>query len=269
MAKLLFVDDEPSHETLIKMRFRQEIKENEYDISFARNGDEALKIIDYKLPDLLLTDLKVPALQMNGFELIKTLKQKQIYLRTIVISAYAEMDNICESLKHDVLSFVPKPFEIAKLKTLIDLALQKSNKQISPIYQSLDAASTLDQSSSLTLSKSVKLLSMSQRVQLIKNTIETLGAKEIGELQETLPDFLATQVQIATERKTTLQILKEKQRSGEIPNDIPLDERFLRIIKRPIKSNGVEYGPYYYIIWRDDNGRSKSKCVGLRDPREI
>jgi len=263
MPKLLFMDDEKSHESLINICFRQEIKQHKYEISFARNGEEALKIIDENKPDLLLTDLKVPEKQMDGFELIRTIRAKQINLETIVVSAYSGLDNITESVKYDVLCFVPKPFELAGLKSLIDLSLKKKSD---PLL--LKEPKEEPTQKPLTLTKAARILPVEEKLQLINNIIETLPTQKLKQLQETLPDFLAAQIEVSIDRKRTVEILKEKQLQGKIPGYIPLDS-FLKIIKRPIKTNGVEYGPYYYIVWRDENGRSTSKCIGPQDPRSM
>lgn len=264
MTKLLFVDDEPKFEQIIRQRFRKEIKDHEYDIRFARNGDEALKIIDSDLPDLLLTDIKMPALQMDGFSLIKTLKHKNIYLKTIVISAYANMENYCEAIKENILFFIPKPFDIMGLKSLIDLAAAtKPLELVKPLdtLAPIPASSELD---SPSLAKLIKHLTLSQRTKLIETIIKTLSIKELKELQETLPELLLFQMQIVKEKKTNLEILQERQRRGEIPEEIPLEKGY-RISKKNIKTNGVEYGPYYYISWSED-GKTHFRCVGLNDP---
>ena len=74
---LLLVDDEP-----VNLRVLKQLLANDYQLIFARNGEEALKLAPSRQPNLILLDVMMPGL--TGFEVCRQLKQqentKQIHL---------------------------------------------------------------------------------------------------------------------------------------------------------------------------------------------
>ena len=92
-AKLLVVDDEPDLELLIRQKFRRQIRNDELQFVFARNGLEALqKLQDEPDIDLVLTDINMP--EMDGLTLLLRLSELNRLLKAVIISAYGDMENI-------------------------------------------------------------------------------------------------------------------------------------------------------------------------------
>ena len=61
LAKILVVDDEPDLQSLIRQKFRNKIKSNEYEFHFAENGAEALeKLNNDRTMDLILAVIDIP-----------------------------------------------------------------------------------------------------------------------------------------------------------------------------------------------------------------
>jgi len=125
-AKILAVDDEPDFEALLKQRFRRQVRSGEYAFRFARHGEEALTVLAED-PDieLLLLDINMPV--MDGLTLLSVLKQRQIAVRAIIVSAYGDMDNIRTAMNWGAFDFVTKPVDLSDLeitvrKTLDDIA---------------------------------------------------------------------------------------------------------------------------------------------------
>jgi YesN/AraC family two-component response regulator len=128
MAKtLLVVDDEVSFLEVVQLKFKKEIETKEYEILTASSGEEALKKIEedreHKI-DLLLTDLKMPAASIDGFKLIRILREQNICLKKLVISAYADQENFRMALKENVVDFLAKPINLLELKPLVEEILQ-------------------------------------------------------------------------------------------------------------------------------------------------
>ena len=65
---LLLVDDEP-----VNLRVLKQLLANDYQLIFARNGEEALKLAQTRQPNLILLDVMMPGL--TGFEVCRQLKQ--------------------------------------------------------------------------------------------------------------------------------------------------------------------------------------------------
>jgi phosphoserine phosphatase RsbU/P len=118
--KMLVVDDEPDLESLIRQRFRRKIREGEYDFVFAHNGLEALaKLLEHKDIGVILSDINMP--EMDGLTLLAKLNElKNPALRTVIVSAYGDMDNIRTAMNRGAYDFVTKPVDFTDLEMTIE-----------------------------------------------------------------------------------------------------------------------------------------------------
>jgi phosphoserine phosphatase RsbU/P len=126
MQTILSVDDELDMEMLITQKFRRQIRNNEYFFVFAHNGIEALKkLIEYPDISLILSDINMP--EMDGLTFLSNLKElKKPEIRTIMVSAYGDMENIRTAMNRGAFDFVTKPIsfedlEITMAKTLEEI----------------------------------------------------------------------------------------------------------------------------------------------------
>ncbi len=118
---ILIVDDEPDLELLIRQRFRRQIRERVYDFAFARDGREALTVIQTGGIDLVLSDINMPV--MDGLTLLSHLRDLRPRLGAVIVSAYGDMRNIRTAMNLGAFDFLTKPidfqdFEITVAKTL-------------------------------------------------------------------------------------------------------------------------------------------------------
>lgn len=102
------VDDEPDLDFLIQQRFRIQISMKQLRFHFARNGSQALEILE-KEPNisLMVTDLNMP--QMNGLELLLQTRIKFPKVTNVVISAYGDTKTIQEATAMGATHFLTKP----------------------------------------------------------------------------------------------------------------------------------------------------------------
>jgi adenylate cyclase len=116
--KILVVDDERLIQTLFNLRFKTEIQQNLYEFIFALNGLEALQKLEEN-PDvnLILTDLNMP--QMDGLTFMEQLKEKEIVIPTIVVSAYSDPQNYQKAKNLGALDFIVKPINFQALDSII------------------------------------------------------------------------------------------------------------------------------------------------------
>ncbi|WP_424689287.1 MAG: response regulator transcription factor [Halarcobacter ebronensis] len=119
--KLLFVEDE---DDLIEI-ISDTLDKLDTNYLTAKNGEEALKLVE-KNPDLsmIITDINMPV--MNGLEMIEELKQKDINLPIIVMSAHTELEYINKAKELGVNDYLLKPFDFIKFINLI-VSLDRSN----------------------------------------------------------------------------------------------------------------------------------------------
>ena len=122
-AKILAVDDEPDFELLIKQRFRQRIRKGDLAFRFARNGEEALAVLEEE-PDigLLLLDINMPV--MDGLTLLSELRARRSPARAVIVSAYGDMANIRTAMNRGAFDFVTKPIDLNDLEVTIDKTLE-------------------------------------------------------------------------------------------------------------------------------------------------
>jgi sigma-B regulation protein RsbU (phosphoserine phosphatase) len=124
-VKILVVDDEIDLEPLIRQKFRRQIREKTYDFVFAFNGLEALaKIIEYPEIGVVLSDINMP--EMDGLTLLAKLKElKNPGLKTVIVSAYGDMDNIRTAMNRGAYDFVTKPVNFEDLEITINKTLEE------------------------------------------------------------------------------------------------------------------------------------------------
>jgi len=113
-AKILVVDDEIDLQELMKRKFRREIRHGEFEFEFAGDGAEALeKIKTDPSIDLVVSDINMP--RMDGLTLLEHLGEFEDNIRTIIISAYGDMDNIRTAMNRGAFDFVTKPIDFHDL----------------------------------------------------------------------------------------------------------------------------------------------------------
>ncbi|MCI0471237.1 MAG: SpoIIE family protein phosphatase [Candidatus Aminicenantes bacterium] len=129
-TKILVVDDEPDMQLLIKKRFSDEIKRKEYEFDFALNGKDALEKIEKDdAIDLILLDINMPV--MDGLTFLSKLNEMdKPLLKTIIITAFGDMQNIRLAMNRGAFDFVTKPIDFEDLKRTIDKCCQYDRKYI-------------------------------------------------------------------------------------------------------------------------------------------
>lgn len=122
--KILIVDDEPDLEILINEKFRKKIKNKEYEFIYARNGREALEILN-KSPELelIFTDINMP--EMDGLTLLGKLKSLNRIHIAVVISAYGDMSNIRSAMNKGAADFITKPIDFDDLEATMKKIIEQ------------------------------------------------------------------------------------------------------------------------------------------------
>lgn len=122
-SKLLVVDDEVTVERLIRQRFRKEIQSGEYEFYFAFDGSEALDFLKQKADiDIVITDINMP--KMDGLTLLNHIQELNPITKTIMISAYGDLDNIRASMNRGAFDFVTKPIDFDDLRRTMSKTIQ-------------------------------------------------------------------------------------------------------------------------------------------------
>lgn len=126
MMKILVVDDEADVQPLFIQRFRKEIKNGDFDFSFALSGEDALVYLEKNHSEviLILSDINMPG--MTGIELLSRVRRSYEKPPPVVmmITAYGDEENHTQAMQNGANDFLTKPLDFAllkeKLKTLIN-----------------------------------------------------------------------------------------------------------------------------------------------------
>ena len=119
-ANVLVVDDEPANlQVLYKV-----LGEQEYDVSVASSGAEALEIVDQACPDLVLLDLMMPGI--DGLEVCRRLRAVEATrnLPVIILTASGEDQHVLEAFAVGATDYVVKPFRTDEVCARVEIQLQ-------------------------------------------------------------------------------------------------------------------------------------------------
>jgi class 3 adenylate cyclase/FixJ family two-component response regulator len=134
MTKILVADDEADLELLIKQRFRRQIRENKYQFVFALNGKEALELLQKsKDIDVVLSDINMP--EMDGLTLLGQLSEISPLIKTVIVSAYGDMENIRTAMNRGAFDFITKPVNFQDL----ELTIEKTIHHVTQLKETLQA----------------------------------------------------------------------------------------------------------------------------------
>lgn len=134
MAKILVADDEIDLETLIKQKFRKQIREEKYEFIFAVNGNDAImKLEQHPDVSIVLSDINMP--EMDGLTLLSKLNDTNPLLQTVMVSAYGDMDNIRSAMNKGAFDFVCKPVNFEDL----ELTIEKTIRHVAQLNETLQA----------------------------------------------------------------------------------------------------------------------------------
>ena len=152
--KILVVDDEPDFETLVRQKFRRKIRDSQYAFLFARDGQQALDLIERDPAiDIVMTDINMPV--MDGLSLLGRLNNLNRLLKIVIVSAYGDIHNIRTAMNRGAYDFLTKPidfqdFELTIEKTIQELVVRKegqqAREQLTALRHELSIATRIQQS---------------------------------------------------------------------------------------------------------------------------
>jgi signal transduction histidine kinase len=117
--KILIVDDTPTNLSIL-----EEILEEDYFISVAQSGLQALNITERFMPDLILLDVNMPGI--DGFETCRKLKSRKDTrnLPVIFITARAEPEDVIQGFKEGGVDYITKPFNHSEVLARVQTHLK-------------------------------------------------------------------------------------------------------------------------------------------------
>ncbi|MDR3626999.1 MAG: sigma-54 dependent transcriptional regulator [Ignavibacteriaceae bacterium] len=130
MKKILIIDDdELMRETLISY-----LANENYSIITAINGSQGIEIIKKEKPDIVFSDIRMP--NIDGLELLKTIKESNYHIPFLLMTAYDDMDSTIRAMQLGAYDYLEKPIEKGKFIFLVKRALE--TKELSDRLEVID-----------------------------------------------------------------------------------------------------------------------------------
>jgi len=116
---LLIVDDEKDIIDILTAAFKAE----DTIIGTAGNGEEAVTYIKNNHVDIVIADIMMP--KLNGIQMFYEIRKLDPFIQIIMITGYPSIQRIVEMLEAGACDFVIKPFNIEKLKVIVQEAFTR------------------------------------------------------------------------------------------------------------------------------------------------
>ncbi|BBA69538.1 nitrogen fixation sigma-54 dependent transcriptional regulator GnfM [Geobacter sulfurreducens] len=118
LNRILVADDEESMRWVLSKALRKK----GFTVDLARDGEEALRLIQSNEYDLAILDIKMPG--FTGLELLDKVRELKHDLLMVIMTAEASMKNAVEAMKRGAYDYITKPFDL----DVIDAIIEKVNK---------------------------------------------------------------------------------------------------------------------------------------------
>ena len=128
------VDDDSS----IRWVLTRTLRSGGYQVVDFENAEAVLKALDKNVPDVLMTDIRMPG--MSGLELSKIMHQQHAKIPCIIMTAHTDLDSAVASYETGAFEYLPKPFDLDDALRLVSRAVEnQSGKEIISDDEVIDA----------------------------------------------------------------------------------------------------------------------------------
>jgi len=120
MFSILVCEDDFAIKTMISTKLKQE----NYSVYTAQNGQEALNLMEKQQIDLVISDIMMP--EMDGYEFVQTLRETKYTLPILMITAKSQLESLEEAFKLGVDDYMVKPLRLEELVLRVKALLRRS-----------------------------------------------------------------------------------------------------------------------------------------------
>ena len=120
--RILVVEDEKALSELIK----DALKREKYNVDVSNDGESGLDNALSDIYDLVILDVMLPL--VNGFEILKSIRENNINTKVIMLTAKSELSDKLEGLNNGADDYITKPFHIEELLARVRIQLRNDNK---------------------------------------------------------------------------------------------------------------------------------------------
>ncbi|MGD0336728.1 MAG: response regulator [Candidatus Omnitrophota bacterium] len=125
-TKILIVDDDPDIRDILKLT----LSEEDYDVIEAADGEEALRAINSKSPDLVLLDYKIP--KLDGRQVCRLVKKDLLlrHLPIIMVTGKGDISDRVDGIDAGADDYIVKPFEPKELLARIRMIIRRTARDL-------------------------------------------------------------------------------------------------------------------------------------------
>jgi len=174
--RILVVDDELN----ICQSCTKVLAKLDYEVSYALNGYDALKMMDAEPFDVILTDLKMSSL--GGMEVLRRVKDAYPDTLVIVMTGYASVSSAVEVMKLGALDYLPKPFTPDELRAIVRQAVAQREIRLQnrKLQQQIVKGTPLSHQLIGNSPKIKRVITMIQKVAPTDSTVLVYGESGTG-----------------------------------------------------------------------------------------
>lgn len=129
MFRILVAEDDHAIRTLITTKLKQE----NYTIYTAENGEEALSVMEKHQVDLLISDIMMPV--MGGYSLLKALRETKHTLPILMITAKSQLESLEEAFTLGVDDYMVKPIRLEELALRVRALLRRAQLETEKVLR--------------------------------------------------------------------------------------------------------------------------------------
>jgi DNA-binding NtrC family response regulator len=171
---LLIVDDDEGMRDTFNVVLR-----HDYRILRAATGEGALQIMQKEDIDLMILDVRLPGI--NGFEVLKIVKENYPYIEVIVASVIKELDAAIEAMRCGAYHYISKDFDYEGLRALVANASERQDLNRSVLRLSAEVAEHTEREFIVGPSRNIReVVELAQRVSKLPATVLILGESGTG-----------------------------------------------------------------------------------------
>lgn len=173
--RILVVDDELSMREFLSILLERE----GYDVSVAGSANEALRVMESALFDLVLSDVNMPGL--SGIDLLARIKEKSPETSVLMLTAFSTAEQAVEAMKLGAYDYICKPFKNEEIKQLVKNALEKQGLKRENVLLKKDASERDSFCGIIGKSRQMReLFDLIQKVAASQSSVLILGESGTG-----------------------------------------------------------------------------------------
>ncbi len=174
IQRVLIVDDDP----LSREFLAEAVGSLGFSVDQAASGEEALTTITHKMPDLVLSDLRMPG--MDGSELIESIHRLHPGLPTVLVTAHGTVEAAVDAMQNGAVDFLMKPCSPDTIEMVIERIDRTRRLQDENEYLRSELIGNANEQVIVHSQASVDLLRTSSRIARSKGTVLITGESGTG-----------------------------------------------------------------------------------------